>query len=106
MTTQAGIDDVMPTGSFLDHVVEKRRQYREKFANFVLPSLRDPAEVWLQARERYRRILYEPAFVTAFEGADTVAVARQDPKHGWLSWTFYPARNDNERRAGYLRREG
>ena len=92
----------MLTGSFLDHVVEKRRQYREKFANFVLSSLRDPAEVWLQARERYRLILYEPAFVTAFEGADTVAVARHDPKHGWLSWTFYPARNVNERRAGYL----
>ena len=35
-------------------------------------------------------------------GADTVAVVRHDPKHGWLSWMFYPARNVNERRAGYL----
>ena len=98
-STPAG--DVLLTERFLAHVVEK--QHREEFANFILPTLRDPAEIWLQADERHGRILYRPIYVGAFEGVDAVAVVQEDPKHGALSWTFYREGGDiDRRRRGYL----
>ena len=31
----------------LTHVVEKRDQMRERYSNFILPTLENPNEVWL-----------------------------------------------------------
>ena len=80
---------------------------RERFADRILPSLRDPAEVWLTAVEDSRgRTVYRRQFITAFTDAGkehTVAVT-QEEKDGSLSWTFYPARagSVNGRRKGFL----
>ena len=31
----------------LTHVVEKRKDKRERFTNYILPTLEDPSEAWL-----------------------------------------------------------
>ena len=97
-STPAG--DVLLTEQFLTHIVEK--QHREEFANFILPTLQDPVEIWLQASERNGQILYQPVYIGAFDAVDAAAVVQEDAKHGRLSWTFYPSREINTRRRGYL----
>lgn len=100
--TPAGLDDVHVTKSFVDHLVNRRstdRQYkREEFAEFILPTLRNPAEVWLQVRQgEYNRI-----FLAAYEsGYYGIVVVRKD-KYGWVAWTFYPRKAINNKRKGYL----
>lgn len=43
--TPAG--DVLLRSEYIDHVTEKDADARERFANFILPTLMDPYEVWL-----------------------------------------------------------
>ncbi|MCL2344289.1 MAG: PBECR2 nuclease fold domain-containing protein [Desulfobulbus sp.] len=43
--TPAG--DVLLRNEYIDHIVEKEPDARERFANFILPTLQDPFEVWL-----------------------------------------------------------
>lgn len=99
----ADLDDVMLTGGFVEYLAGKApAERRAEFADFILPSLRDPSEVWLQAeRRRDGRVVYRRAYVTAFEDRSTTIVAQEDT-HGWLTWTMYPARRINDRRRGYL----
>lgn len=99
----ADLDDVMMTGGFVEYVARKGpADRRVDFADFILPSLRDPSEVWLRAERRGDgRTVYRRAFLTAFEGRSTTIVAQEDT-HGWLSWTMYPERDINRLRRGYL----
>ena len=62
--TPAGLDDVTITDRFVDHLVDHhlRKEARERFADFVLPTMRDSEEVWLLAVEGPTgRIVYRPA---------------------------------------------
>ena len=99
----AGIQggDVIITDDFLSHIAGKT-DHREQLARYILPSFADPAEVWLQAQQTASGPAYRRVFAASFKGLDTTAVAQEDPKRGLLSWTFYPASEINERRAGYL----
>lgn len=99
--TPPGLDDVHVTKSFVDHLVGRRsadRQYkREEFANFILPTLRSPAEVWLQARREHN-----PVFLAAYEGGTYGIVVVRKDKYGWVAWTFYPGKVINNKRKGRL----
>lgn len=107
--TPAGLDDVYIADSFIDHIVDRKKDHRERFADWILPSLRDPAEVWLtEVTDGRGRKVYRRQFVTAFEGVDgetkpTVAVI-QEGKDDSLAWTFVPTRDSyaNGRRRGFL----
>ncbi len=86
---------------FIAHVAEGKN--REEFANFILPTLTEPAEVWVRASKVRDRIHYDRVFIAAFDdGHKTVAVVREDPKHGRLTWTFYPADVIDRQRRGWL----
>ena len=79
---------------------------RERFADRILPRLRDPAEVWLTAvTDPQGRTAYRRRFITAFDGGrseeNTVAITQED-KNGSLSWTFYPARAVDGLQKGFL----
>ena len=96
-------DDVVLTDAFVDHVAKGGR---EQFARFIMPTLRDPDEIWLTQTERAGRVVYRRAFVAAFESGEHAgfAVAQEDP-YGWLAWTFYPIKSIqklNDRRRGHL----
>ena len=106
--TPDGLEDVLITESFVDHVVDGHEgHHRERFADHVLPSLRDPAEVWLTAVTGPRgRTVYRRQFIAAFDGGpkDNAVAVTQEDKDGSLSWTFVPAnrRYLNNRRRGFL----
>ena len=106
--TPAGLEDVYVTESFVDHIVDHKKDHRERFADWILPSLRDPAEVWLtEVTDGRGRKVYRRRFITAFEGTvkdkPTIAVA-QEGKDGSLAWTFMRAgsRYLNDQRRGFL----
>ena len=46
--TPGGLDDVILTDDFIEHVAGRTGE-RERFADFILPTIHEPAEVWLQA---------------------------------------------------------
>ena len=94
-------DDVMLTEDFIDHVAKGER---EQFANLILPTLRDPDEIWMTSTERAGRVVYRRQFIAAYEGRAGFVVAQEDP-YGWLAWTFYPIKDHgavNKRRKGSL----
>ena len=102
--TPAGLDDVTVTDRFVDHLVDHhpRREAREQFAEFVLPTMRDPDEVWLTAVEGPTgRIVYRRRFIAAFEGRDGLLVA-QEARDGSWAWTFFTSRSVRARRRGRL----
>lgn len=91
--TPEGIDDVVLTHEFVDHVAGKR-DGREQFAGRILPTLTDPAEVWVQLRKAGEKgFTYRRVFLAAFEGREPAAAAvavEEHPKEGLLSVTFFP----------------
>ena len=53
--TPDGLDDVIIRKEKLPHIVEEDKGNREQFANYILPTLTDPLEVWLTETERLTR---------------------------------------------------
>lgn len=100
--TPAELDDVHVTKSLVDHLVYRRsadRHYqREEFAEFILPTLRNPAEVWRLAR----RGECNPISLAAYEGGTYGIVVVRKDKYGWVAWTFYPGKVINNKRKGRL----
>ena len=107
ITTPDGLDNVYLTDRFVRHLVD-RDDHREEFANYIIPSLQQPGEVWRQwARAKDGRVLLNDVYVTAFPDRDAVLVVREDIKLGALAWTFYTTssrRGDNHRQGNLLYR--
>ena len=104
--TPASTADIYIPDSFVRHVVlDHPRGNREQFAHLVLPTLKDPAEVWVSAVERGERTLYRRQFLAAFdEKPGGAVVVVQEHRDGGLAWTFYAAGSNhiNRLRAGHL----
>ena len=111
VATPDGLENVMVTEGFVRHIAD--RAAREQFVDAVLPTLANPAEVWLRPKLIDGRVFYRRAFIAAFDragdrsrqrGRGAVVVAQEDTA-GLLSWTFIPAREErklNKQRTGYL----
>ncbi|MCY4431316.1 MAG: DUF935 family protein, partial [Rhodospirillales bacterium] len=97
------LEPVMVTEQFVEHIATDRASRRERFADYILPSLRDPSEVWLAAtvRRDTGRVVYRRRFLTSFADRDMMVLVQEDT-HGWLTWTMYPDRDINRERRGYL----
>ena len=102
------LDDVAIRREYLRHLVGK--QAREEWANYILPTLEDPLEVWLSPvkLKASGKIVYRRHFIALFDDAGktrgTVAVA-QENKDGSLLWTFFPRdnmRQMDKQRQGFL----
>ena len=87
--TPAGVDDVVIAQSFLPHVVNDRRAARERYANYILPTLREPLEVWLS---RYEDGSFRRRLIALFEEArrQSLVVAREN-RDGSILFNFIPA---------------
>ena len=92
----------------LSHLVKK--QHREEWANYILPTLEDPLEVWLSPvkLKPSGKIVYRRRFITLFNDAGktrgALAVA-QENKDGSLLWTFFQGRDFkylDKQREGFL----
>ncbi len=102
------LDDVVIRKEHLPHLVEK--QHREQWANYILPTLEDPLEVWLSPVKikPSGKIVYRRHFITLFDDACKTRGALaidQENKDGSLLWTFFPQnkmRQIDKRRKGFL----
>ena len=106
--TPGRLEDVAIRKERLPHLV--RKQHREEWANYILPTLEDPLEVWLSPVKNNAtgKIVYRRYFITLFDDADktrgALAVA-QENKDGSLLWTFFPRgkmRQIDKQRHGFL----
>ena len=106
--TPGYLDDVAIRKEHLPHLV--RKQHREEWANYILPTLEDPLEVWLSPvkLKASGKIVYRRHFITLFDDAGktrATLAAAQENKDSSLLWTFFP-RSDMKRldkqRQGFL----
>lgn len=108
VVTPDALDDVVVRREYLPHIVEKRDHARERYANYILPTLQDPLEVWLVRHddEHYRR-----RFIGMFEETKNQSlVIVEENLDGSLLYNFMQARDKDmdKQRAGFLlyRKEG
>ena len=106
--TPGRLEDVAIRKEQLPHLV--RKQPREIWANYILPTLEAPLEVWLSPvkLEASGKIVYRRHFIALFDDAGknrgALAVA-QENKDGSLLWTFFPRddmRQMDKQRQGFL----
>ena len=88
------VDEVLINRERIAHVVEKEEDARERYANYILPTLTEPNEVWLTAYANGEKIEYRKRYIKAFKGNKKnrggLAVTVVSPD-GSLLWNFIPA---------------
>lgn len=96
------VGDVLLRAEYIDHVTEKDNDARERFANYILPTLVEPYEVWLtmyddgRPRRRYIGLYHTSKY-------DMLVVARVNTD-GSLFWNLVhaTAKRLNKLRVGKL----
>jgi len=66
------IDEVLITGSVLSHFVEKEGEDRERYANFILPTLENPLEIWFT---RFDDGKIRPQYIAVFDAPKAMLVS-------------------------------
>jgi hypothetical protein len=77
------IEEVTAHFGLLKHLVEKRGEDRERYANYLLPSLQSPFEVW---RVAYENGEYRNRYIGVFHGPKNMMVSVQVSSEGSLLW--------------------
>ncbi len=85
--TPAGLQDVRIDHAFVEHVA--KYPSRGEFANYILPALREPHEVWLTQVGSGSGAVYRPHFLAAFDGGTTVVIAVKSIEES-VAWSFFP----------------
>lgn len=80
------IEQVVILGEWLPHMVEKRADARERYANYVTATLEKPFEVWLTA---YDDGTYRKRYIGVFTGAKDLLVVLRENRDGSLWWEVY-----------------
>ena len=95
------VEEVTAHFGFLKHLVEKRGEDRERYANYLLPSLVSPYEVW---RVAYENGEYRNRYIGVFHGAKDSMVSVQINTGGALLWNvmFEAPVGMNRQRIGEL----
>jgi SPP1 gp7 family putative phage head morphogenesis protein len=97
-TITTPIEDVIIHADRLPHMLEKRLEARERYANFILPTLTAPREIWLtKYADGWRR-----QYIGLFKGDhDMVAVVRVN-RDGSILWNIMEAKDKkaNKHREG------
>ncbi len=94
--TPDGLEDVQIDHAFVEHVAADPS--RADFANYILPALERPHEVWnTWVRAKNGVLFLRPHFLAAFEDGRTAVIAIQ-PKEAWIAWTFFTAKEKSVRR--------
>ena len=78
---QTPVDQVSIRYEWLHHIVEKDRDARERYADFIIPTLESPFEVWLSEYDDGFRHRY----IGLFDDADFLTIVRLN-KDGSLLW--------------------
>ncbi len=94
------VDQVLLRYNLLPHMVEKRADARERYANYILPTLENPFEIYLTAYDDGFRKRY----LGLFEGKNQLLCVVRVNKDGGLLWNIMHAdlRRMNKVRVGEL----
>ena len=111
VVTPEGLDDVVIAPAYLTHIVADRRAARERYANYILPTLQDPLEVWLT---QYKDGSFRRRFIALFGdvGQPQSLVITRENRDGSVMFNFLPVTRTtylNDQRRGFLlyrRKEG
>lgn len=98
------VEDVVIRAELLPHIVEKPENSRERYANFIIPALQDPFEVWLTP---YADGTYRKRYIALFEGRSDLLLIVRENRDGSLFWDLYnlmqgDSKNLNKSREGTL----
>ena len=95
--TPGDLDDLVVSYQGIRHVVDHHvDEARERLADYVLPTIRRPSEVWLTLVEPDKRAMYRRVFLGRFEdGRGIVVVDHWDGRDSWIFWTLYEADAEN-----------
>jgi len=97
---QTPLEPVIIQKDLLLHIIKKRSAARERYANFIIPSLADPNEIWLTSYDDgFRR-----RFIKLFKGKKNMLVIVRENLDGSLLWNVIPAESTyiNRQRTGVL----
>lgn len=89
ITVNTPIGNVPIMDTHLSHIVDKRTDTREKYANYLIPTLQNPFEIYLTNYEDG----YRKQFIGLFKGKrDTLVVVRINKDGSLLMWNFMQVR--------------
>lgn len=94
------VENVALREELLAHLVEKRHDQRERYADYILPTLQDPFEVYLvQYEDGYRK-----RYIGLFTGRTDLMVVVRENQDGSLMWNIMQADDKamNKQRQGAL----
>jgi SPP1 gp7 family putative phage head morphogenesis protein len=94
------VEEVAIRPELLPHTVEKREDARERYANYVLATLKDPFEVWLTA---YDDGSYRKRYIGVFAAQSDMLVVLRENLDGSLYWDLYNLLNASSKRLNSLR---
>lgn len=80
------VEDVIIQRDLLVHFVEKERDARERFGNFILPTLEQPFEIYLTEYEDGFRFRY----IGLFQGKNNLATILRINSDGSIFWNAFP----------------
>ena len=90
-------EPVIINKKLLKHISGKRSALRERYANFILPTLIEPNEIWLT---RYDDGSFRRRFIKLFKSNKSMLVITRENLDGSLFWNVIPANlsyTDNQR---------
>ncbi|MBF0309472.1 MAG: minor capsid protein [Magnetococcales bacterium] len=94
------VDPVVIRAEWLPHLVAKRDQFRERYGNYLVPTLESPFEVWLTAYEDGLR----RRFIGLFRDSRDLLIVARENRDGSLLWNAIRMQDDdlNNQRTGLL----
>ncbi|MBE2244184.1 MAG: minor capsid protein, partial [Burkholderiaceae bacterium] len=94
------VETVAVRRELLPHVVEKEEDGRERYANFILPTLQQPFEVWLTP---YDDGTYRKRYIGLFQAKNDLLVIVRENRDGSLFWEVYNMMQRDKRQLNQLR---
>jgi SPP1 gp7 family putative phage head morphogenesis protein len=94
------IEQVAIRPELLPHLVEKRADARERYANYILETLKSPYEVWLTA---YDDGSYRKRYIGVFQAEKDLLVVLRENVDGSLYWDLYNLMQRDAKRLNKLR---
>ena len=91
------LEPVVVSKRGLRYISGKRLATRERYANFILPTLTDPNEIWLA---RYDDGSFRRRFIKLFRGRKNMLIIARENINGSLFWNAIPVQEnyvDNQR---------
>jgi SPP1 gp7 family putative phage head morphogenesis protein len=101
ITVKSPVEDITVNKDYLEHIILKRDNARERFANYILPTLENPYEIWAT---KYQDGGIRKQYVGLFKGKYNLLCVVRMNEDGSLLWNMMNGDNRdlNKNRKGLL----